>query len=183
MSIVARFISYLRFFIFRHSVTLYTSLFLYIRYMYRPLSSSPASTAFYHLPFLFSALFSFHSYFLFVIIFTVDFDKLGLTDNENPYGALPSAFDTTARDQGSNVAEFIATFVKRGISKREALADLPKNALYGGERALLYGTAEDMLANFGLNGKACLLRAICEVQGHPLSNFGLIGEMLKLFFT
>ncbi|XP_020718905.1 uncharacterized protein LOC105665771 isoform X1 [Bombus terrestris] len=115
--------------------------------------------------------------------FTIDFDKLGLTDNENPYGALPSAFDTTARDQGSNAAEFIATFVKRGISKREALADLPKNALYGGERALLYGTAEDMLANFGLNGKACLLRAICEVQGHPLSNFGLIGEMLKLFFT
>lgn len=183
MSIVARFISYLRFFIFRHLVTLYTSLFLYVRYMYRPLSIFLAPTASNHLPFLFSALFSFPSHFLFVVIFTVDFDKLGLTDNENPYGALPSAFDTTARDQGSNAAEFIATFVKRGISKREALADLPKNALYGGERALLYGTAEDMLANFGLNGKACLLRAICEVQGHPLSNFGLIGEMLKLFFT
>ncbi|CAL7949728.1 unnamed protein product [Xylocopa violacea] len=115
--------------------------------------------------------------------FTIDFDKLGLTDNENPYGTLPSAFDTTAREQRSNAAEFIATFVKRGVSKREAATDLPKNALYGGERALLYGTAEDMLANFGLNGKACLLRAICEVQGHPLSNFGLIGEMLKLFFT
>ncbi|XP_017755242.1 PREDICTED: LOW QUALITY PROTEIN: uncharacterized protein LOC108547303 [Eufriesea mexicana] len=115
--------------------------------------------------------------------FTIDFDKLGLTDNENPYGVLPSAFDATAREQGPNAAEFIATFVKRAISKREAIADLPKNALYGGERALLYGTAEDMLANFGLNGKACLLRAICEVQGHPLSNFGLIGEMLKLFFT
>ncbi|XP_017879513.1 uncharacterized protein LOC108624618 [Ceratina calcarata] len=108
--------------------------------------------------------------------FTIDFDKLGLTDNENPYGVLPSAFD--AREQGSNAADFIATFVKR-VSKRE----LPENALYGGERALLYGTAEDMLANFGLNGKACLLRAICEVQGHPLNNFGLIGEMLKLFFT
>ena len=74
-------------------------------------------------------------------------------------------------------------FVKRQISKREAIADLPTNAFYGGERALLYGTAEDMLANFGLNGKACLLRAICEIQGHPLSNFGLIGEMLKLLFT
>ncbi|XP_043515240.1 uncharacterized protein LOC122531405 isoform X2 [Frieseomelitta varia] len=115
--------------------------------------------------------------------FTIDFDKLGLTDNENPYGVLPSTFDTTAREQGSSVAEFIATFVKRGVNKREAIADLPKNALYGGERALLYSTAEDMLANFGLNGKACLLRAICEVQGHPLNNFGLIGEMLKLFFT
>lgn len=74
-------------------------------------------------------------------------------------------------------------FVKRGIGKREAIQDLPKNILHGGERALLYGTAEDMLGNFGLNGKACLLRAICEVQGHPLNNFGLIGEMLKLFFT
>ncbi|XP_076667450.1 uncharacterized protein LOC143368529 [Andrena cerasifolii] len=115
--------------------------------------------------------------------FTIDFDKLGLTDNENPYGALPSAFEATTRDQASTTAEFIAAFVKRQLSKREAIADLPTNAFYGGERALLYGTAEDMLANFGLNGKACLLRAICEIQGHPLSNFGLIGEMLKLFFT
>lgn len=115
--------------------------------------------------------------------FTIDFDKLGLTDNENPYGVLPSAFDGTARDQGSTTAEFIASFVKRELGKREAIQDLPKNAFYGGERALLYSTAEDMLGNFGLNGRACLLRAICEVQGHPLNNFGLIGEMLKLFFT
>ncbi|XP_076392158.1 uncharacterized protein LOC100883660 [Megachile rotundata] len=117
--------------------------------------------------------------------FTIDFDKLGLTDNENPYGALPSAFDATARSQGSSsgAAEFIATFVKRGLDKREAITNLPENAFYGGERALLYGTAEDMLGNFGLNGKACLLRAICEVQGHPFTNFGLIGEILKLFFT
>ncbi|XP_076234375.1 uncharacterized protein LOC143179164 [Calliopsis andreniformis] len=115
--------------------------------------------------------------------FTIDFDKLGLTDNENPYGALPSAFETTARGQDSTTAEFIAAFVKRELSKRDTIANLPTNAFYGGERALLYGTAEDMLTNLGLNGRACLLRAICEVQGHPLSNFGLIGEMLKLFFT
>lgn len=127
----------------------------------------------------------FHHFSIDIIVslIAVDFDKLGLTDNENPYGVLPSAFDATGRDQGSSTAEFIASFVKRGLSKREAIADSPKNVLYGGERALLYGTAEEMLGNFGLNGKACLLRAICEVQGHPLSNFGLIGEMLKLFFT
>ncbi|XP_078034616.1 uncharacterized protein LOC144468783 [Augochlora pura] len=117
--------------------------------------------------------------------FTIDFDKLGLTDNENPYGVLSSAFDGTVRsDQDSTTADFIASFVKRGLGKREAARqDLPKNAFYGGERALLYSTAEDMIENFGLNGKACLLRAICEIQGHPLNNFGLIGEMLKLFFT
>ncbi|XP_033327987.1 uncharacterized protein LOC117221279 [Megalopta genalis] len=115
--------------------------------------------------------------------FTVDFDKLGLTDNENPYGVLSSAFEDTAGDRASTTAEFVASFVKRGLGKREASQDLPKNALYGGERALLYSAAEDMIANFGFNGKACLLRAICEIQGHPLNNFGLIGEMLKLFFT
>ncbi|XP_033217435.1 uncharacterized protein LOC117173143 [Belonocnema kinseyi] len=116
--------------------------------------------------------------------FTIDFDKLGLTDNENPYGALPSVFDRAmkSREAGMMMADFIAAFVKRRLHKREAL-QVPKNAFHGGERALLYGTAEDMLSTLGLNGKACLLRAICEVQGHPLDNFGLVGEMLKLFFT
>ena len=114
----------------------------------------------------------------------VDFDKLGLTDNENPYGALPPVFDRAmkSREAGMMMADFIAAFVKRRLHKREAL-QVPKNAFHGGERALLYGTAEDMLSTLGLNGKACLLRAICEVQGHPLDNFGLVGEMLKLFFT
>lgn len=50
-------------------------------------------------------------------------------------------------------------------------------------RALLYGIAEDLLANFGLSGKECLLRAICEIQAHPLKNFGFVGEVMKLFFT
>ena len=80
------------------------------------------------------------------------------------------------------LADFIASFIKRRIHKRDT-HEAPKNAFHGGERALLYGTAEDMLSTVGLDGKACVLRAICEVQGHPLNNFGLIGEMLKLFFT
>ncbi|XP_011298641.1 uncharacterized protein [Fopius arisanus] len=116
--------------------------------------------------------------------FTIDFDKLGLTDNENPYGALPPVFDRgmKSRQAGMMMADFIASFIKRRLHKRD-LQEAPKNAFHGGERALLYGTAEDMLTTMGLDGKACLLRAICEVQGHPLNNFGLIGEMLKLFFT
>lgn len=47
----------------------------------------------------------------------------------------------------------------------------------------MYTVAEDLLANFGLEGKECLLRAICEIQAHPLKNFGFIGEVMKLFFT
>lgn len=51
-------------------------------------------------------------------------------------------------------------------------------------RALLYTVVEDLLTNFGMDGKACLLRAICEVHGHKaIHKFGFIGEFLQLFLT
>lgn len=64
--------------------------------------------------------------------------------------------------------------------------DIPKTALnsghlQGGERALLYLALEELLENFGLDGRACLLRAICEVHAHPMQGFGFVGEILKLF--
>lgn len=116
--------------------------------------------------------------------FTIDFDKLGLTDNENPYGALPPVFGRAfqSREAGVALGEFIASFMNHRLHKRDA-PEMPKNAFQGGERALLYGIAEDMLSQFGMDGKACLLRAICEVHGHPLDNFGFLGEIIRLFFT
>ncbi|KYQ50285.1 hypothetical protein ALC60_10598 [Trachymyrmex zeteki] len=136
------------------------------------------------LPFVRHPPYGFLSNMTISLPFTIDFDKLGLTDNENPYGALPPSFDRKLRSRqaGMMMADFIAAFIKRRLHKRD-ITEVPKNAFHGGERALLYGTAEDMLSTLGMNGKACLLRAICEVQGHHLNNFGLIGEMLKLFFT
>ncbi|KAL6444025.1 hypothetical protein ACFW04_001756 [Cataglyphis niger] len=136
------------------------------------------------LPFVRHPPYGFLSNITISLPFTIDFDKLGLTDNENPYGALPPNFDRKlkSRQAGMMMADFIAAFIKRRLHKRD-MAEVPKNAFHGGERALLYGTAEDMLSTLGMNGKACVLRAICEVQGHHLNNFGLIGEMLKLFFT
>lgn len=51
-------------------------------------------------------------------------------------------------------------------------------------RALLYTIVEDMLTNFGMDGKACLLRTICEVHGHKaIHRFGFIGEFLQLFLS
>lgn len=64
------------------------------------------------------------------------------------------------------------------------LPDTHKHAFHGGERAILYGVAEDMLSTFGMDGKACLLRAICEVHSKKsIDHLGLIGEIAKLFFT
>ncbi|XP_060805768.1 uncharacterized protein LOC106132613 [Amyelois transitella] len=123
--------------------------------------------------------------------FTIDFDKLGLTDNENPYGDFPPIF---ARSMGraavSMMTDYIGQYLERRRGKRSTDHDIPPDVekkaldkLHGGERAILYGLAEDLLSNFGMSGKECLLRVICEVQSRPLKNFGFLGEIMKLFFT
>lgn len=63
------------------------------------------------------------------------------------------------------------------------MSDAHKHAFHGGERAILYGVVEDLISTFGFNGKACILRTICEVHSKSLDHLGLFGEILKLFFT
>lgn len=125
--------------------------------------------------------------------FSVDFNKLGLTDNENPFGILPPVLARSmGRAAGGVLADYIGSLLdhrRRSKSRRSVQETTPqppeqyKHAFHGGERALLYVVLEEFLDNFGMNGKACLLRAICEVHAHPMKNFGLVGEMLKLFLT
>ncbi len=67
--------------------------------------------------------------------------------------------------------------------KMHELPDDQKHVFHGGERALLYGVVEDFISTFGFDGKACLLRAICEVHSKSVHHLGLFGEMVKLFFT
>ncbi|XP_026742652.1 uncharacterized protein LOC113504514 isoform X1 [Trichoplusia ni] len=135
--------------------------------------------------------FPFTSKMTYEVEFKIDFDKLGLTDNENPYGAFPPIL---ARSMGraavSMMADYVGQYLDRRRGKRsttETVAPEVEKAIldrmHGGERAILYGMAEDLFANFGLSGKECLLRAICEIQSHPLKNFGFLGEIMKLFFT
>lgn len=53
----------------------------------------------------------------------------------------------------------------------------------GGERATLFPRLEKLLSSFGINGRACLKRAVCEVHEIPLKNgFGMLGEFITLFF-
>ncbi|XP_059216911.1 uncharacterized protein LOC106089602 isoform X2 [Stomoxys calcitrans] len=151
---------------------------------------------------------------------TIDFDKLGLTDNQNPLGDLPPIF---ARSFGHSAGEMLGGYMtkllhfkrKRDLSEQnklpitstdghfnikeqqtnrvdddddddEELPQLPerfKHIFHGGERVILYGVVEDFLATFGMNGKACLLRTICEVHSRTVDHYGVFGEMAKLFLT
>ncbi|XP_044740460.1 uncharacterized protein LOC123301677 [Chrysoperla carnea] len=118
---------------------------------------------------------------------TIDFNKLGLTDNQNPYGVVPPLL---ARSMGRATGSLLGSYIRELFSRRKKRDTTPieipeqiRNELHGGERALLFTVVEDLLSNFGMDGKACLLRAICEVHSHPLHNFGLFGEVLKLFLS
>lgn len=50
------------------------------------------------------------------------------------------------------------------------------------ERATIIPKLEKILNNAGLEGKPCLLRAVCEVHEAPLQHYGLMGQFLTLFF-
>ncbi|KAG7167780.1 uncharacterized protein LOC121867950 [Homarus americanus] len=97
------------------------------------------------------------------IPFKIAFDDLGLTSEENPFGFIPT----------------FGLFRK----KREAFSTLPGINWAGGDREMMYQVVEDTLNNMGLNGKACLLRAMCEVFQVPLINHGFVGEVMELFLS
>ncbi|XP_070000400.1 uncharacterized protein [Penaeus vannamei] len=87
------------------------------------------------------------------IPFKIGFDDLGLTSEENTWGII------------------------------EGLDDPSPGDLAGGHREVMYKVVEESLQSVGLDGKACLLRAICEMFEIPLPNHGFIGELLDLFFS
>lgn len=99
----------------------------------------------------------FHSNISISIPLTIDFDKLGLTDNQNPLGTLgPLLARSMSQTVGEKLADYVYKYIKHSRGKRD-LNEIPKlpfeNAFHGGERAILYGVVEDFLSNFGLDGK------------------------------
>lgn len=67
--------------------------------------------------------------------------------------------------------------------RRAVMSLPPPDELPGGERAVLLPGVESMLANFGFQGRGCMLRAICEIHEFPIQEgYGLLGEMITLFF-
>jgi hypothetical protein len=96
---------------------------------------------------------------------------MGLTDNANPIGLLPY------------IQPFL-DLIASGRRKRSIPEpQVEPHTIHGGERAFLYQYVEDYLFTFGMDGKGCLLRAICEMHESPLLGYGLVGELLEVFLT
>jgi len=103
--------------------------------------------------------------------FTLSFDKMGVTDNQNPFGLIPLL--------NPIIGNSIFGRRKRSVPD----PDTPPHKIHAGERAFLYEYLEDYLFTFGMDGKSCLLRAICEMHESPLVGYGLVGELLEIFLT
>lgn len=104
----------------------------------------------------------FHSNISISLPLTIDFDKLGLTDNQNPLGTLgPFLARRMSQTVGEQLADYVYKYLKHSRRKRDLnnhvgneIPKLPfEHAFHGGERAILYGVVEDFLSNFGMDGK------------------------------
>ncbi|KAL7646216.1 UNVERIFIED_CONTAM: hypothetical protein RMT77_003117 [Armadillidium vulgare] len=63
--------------------------------------------------------------------------------------------------------------------KRSTWKAYPGVNYAGGDREMIYQIVEDFLSSFTLDGKACVMRAICEMHEVPLINYGFFGEVLN----
>ncbi|XP_076040818.1 uncharacterized protein LOC143025243 [Oratosquilla oratoria] len=54
----------------------------------------------------------------------------------------------------------------------------------GRDQVTVYTVIEDNLSDtFGIDGKACLMRFICELQDRPLAGLSVLGELLAVVFN
>jgi hypothetical protein len=124
-----------------------------------------------------------HFTFSFCCPFPVFFDKLGMTGDTHPW---PPTLPFRLGELFSPVREglFTRKMEENMIRRRRAVLSLPPpENIHGGERAVILPRLEKILSAMGLEGRACLLRAICEVHEYPLhEGYGLFGEILTLFF-
>ncbi|XP_068622745.1 uncharacterized protein [Battus philenor] len=51
------------------------------------------------------------------------------------------------------------------------------------ERLVFYKSVADLLQMKGMNGPDCVMRAICEAAQYPVSEEGLVGEVLHILLT
>lgn len=60
-----------------------------------------------------------------VLFAAVDFDKLGLTDNQNPYGVLPPLL---ARSMGRATGQLVADYVGQWLQRRRTQRSVPPSS-------------------------------------------------------
>ncbi|XP_068202372.1 uncharacterized protein [Palaemon carinicauda] len=51
------------------------------------------------------------------------------------------------------------------------------------QQTLALGWLERKVESYGLSGRTCIMRFVCEMQHHPIHQFSVIGETLSVLFS
>ena len=54
---------------------------------------------------------------------------------------------------------------------------------FASDQYQLFNQVEKSLAQMGIDGKACLLRTICEMQKRPIDHYSIMGEIVTVLMT
>jgi len=120
----------------------------------------------------------------------MDFDALYLTSPEHPFAPIDDAVAAARRRRNvpDNLPAVNAAGGDRSVKIEPCIHHIssfrPSINLYIQRylfREVMYPAVEAHLQKFGLRGKACLLRAICESQEKPIKHYNFFGELLSHF--
>ncbi|KAL7646214.1 UNVERIFIED_CONTAM: hypothetical protein RMT77_003115 [Armadillidium vulgare] len=166
-----------------------------------PTGSILALSGVLSLPFLGNLPIGYGSGLTVAVPLTVKFDDLGMTSPDNRFGyfdfgnmtgyfGIPSLNMSALRppsflDPGNFPDRFQNNLQYALINreKRSTWKAYPGVNYAGGDREMIYQIVEDVLSSFTLDGKACVMRAICEMHEVPLINYGFLGEAFKLLLS
>ncbi|ODM98601.1 hypothetical protein Ocin01_08072 [Orchesella cincta] len=124
------------------------------------------------------------------LTFFILFQGLGWTSDDNAWpldisSLFPNMTSTSTMEASrrNGYCHRKNKFRNGGCGRSIPIMSLPHHTP-GGERATLFPHLERLLSSFGIDGRACLQRTVCEVHEVPLKNgFGMLGEFLTMLFS
>jgi hypothetical protein len=69
------------------------------------------------------------------------------------------------------------------LTRNEKLKSIVCYRGFGDDQYQIYKSMEGILQATGIDGKACLLRTICEMQQNPIGDFTVVGEILTILLS
>ncbi|XP_071523830.1 uncharacterized protein [Panulirus ornatus] len=86
--------------------------------------------------------------------------------------------------QEETVLAFVSVVLPINILLDSFLLDVLDGRSYSEDLAGVYGVVSGRLAGqFGVDGQACILRFICQLQQRPIARWSLAGHLLTILFT
>ncbi|XP_063368157.1 uncharacterized protein LOC134656526 [Cydia amplana] len=82
--------------------------------------------------------------------------------------------------QFTNITQLSQYYVINTVAREQRDADVAGRK---DERIVFYRSVAEMMDSKGLNGRECVLRAICEAAQFPVEEEGFVGELLHVLLT